>query len=212
VSSKFQIKRPNPPKELQSFGDGFAPDPIFAAWIKSIFITEDGTLCNADHRHLRSANIGVLWTNAPCSRQGQRVVGMAEIPRPPTSANKWHQARFNFQLTEWFGRIPDFLLTFDARYAVKIADLNFCATIEHELYHCGQAKNQYGCLKFRKNGSPVWTINPHEVEEHVGVIRRYGVGAGAGKTVEFVAAARKVPLIGAAQIAGACGTCTLKLA
>jgi hypothetical protein len=212
VSKKFKIKRPYPPKGLQSFGEDFAPDPVLADWIKLNYIKEDGELYDKGHSHLRSANIGVLWTNAACSRQGTSVVGMAEIPRPPTASNKWHKARFTYQLTKWFGRIPDFLLTFDARYAMKCEDLSFCALVDHELNHCGQAKNQYNCPKFRKDGKPVWTIVAHDVEEFVSVVRRFGPGAGAGKTAEFVAAARKVPLIGAAKIAGACGTCKLKLA
>jgi hypothetical protein len=212
VNKQFQLKRPFPPDELEPWGDNFVPSFTMSAWIKSSFLNDKSGLYNPEHSHLRSANIGVLWTNADCSRQGIIVVGMAEIPRPPTSANAWHKARFNFQLKEWFGRIPDFLLTFDARYSMKCDDLGFCSLVEHELYHCAQARNEYNCPKYRKDGTPVFTIRGHDVEEFVGIVQRYGAGAGAGRTMELVAAAAKRPQIGAAKIRAACGTCNLKLA
>ncbi len=204
------IKRPKPPaKLLNNPWPAFLPEPKFEAWSQH-FLDEDGLLSNPDHAHLQAARIGVLWTNVEASRQMMRIVGQAEIPTPPPSGGKWSRAKFEYQITEWFGHHPlDFLITLYAPYAIECDDLSFCSLFEHELYHCGQRVDEFGEPKFRKDGTPVFGIRGHDVEEHVGIVRRYGARAGAGLTVELINAAKSEPEVGAAQIAVACGTCRL---
>ena len=121
---------------------------------------------------------------------------------------KWSKARQEQQITEWFGEMPDFLITLDANYAAQCDDVTFCAVVEHELYHCGQALNEFGAPKFNQTtGLPVYAIKGHDVEEFVGVVRRYGVGAAAGQTRALVEAANSAPEIGKAKVSGACGSC-----
>lgn len=55
---------------------------------------------------------------------------------------------------------------------------------------------------------PKLGIRGHDVEEFVGIVRRYG----AGDTAKFVAAAQRAPEVGHADIARACGTCILRAA
>ena len=204
------LTRPRPPERLlgQDGADTaipFEPAPELDAWARATFIDEDAALLNEEHAHLREAKLGFLWTSVGNARGDHAVVGQAEIPS--IQGGKWARGRFFQQVEEWFGLIPDFLITFDAGFADEADDATFCALVEHELYHCAQARTPWGDLKFRKDGSPAFTMRGHDVEEFVGIVQRYGAGAAAGRTSAFVAAAVAGPTIAAAEIAGCCGTC-----
>jgi hypothetical protein len=115
-----RLKRPAPPAgmlDAQNFeGPTFVSAPELESWLRSTFIEEGAPLQNEDHFHLRYAQIGVLWTSIENSRHGRRVVGQAERGEP-AAMGKWAKARAELQIIGWFGDIPDFILTFDARYA-----------------------------------------------------------------------------------------------
>lgn len=200
--------RPHPPEATfdQATAPAFIPAPDLAAWAKATFILAGAPLLNDDHAHLAEAEIGFLWTSVTATRHMNAIAGQAEMPR--FQGSKWSKARQEQQMESWFGLLPDFVITLDARYAAQCDDVTFCALIEHELYHCGQEIDKYGAPKFsRSTGLPCFAIKGHDVEEFVGVIRRYGVGAGAGQTLAFVEAAQRGPEIGKAKVTGACGTC-----
>ncbi len=186
----------------------FEPAIDLVDWARSSFIDETSDLINEDHAHLRFATIGALWTNVPNGRYGRRVVGQAEMGLPP--AGKWSRARVEMQLQQWFGDVPDFLLTFDAEYASTCSDAEFCALVEHELYHCGQDRDAFGAPKFRRDGSPAFGLRGHDVEEFVGVVRRYG--ADAANVRALVDAANRPPEVSPARIGHVCGTCMLRAA
>lgn len=206
--AKNPIGRPMPPVELfePTGAPSFVPAPDLAEWATATFIAEGAPLQNVDHAHLVDAEIGFLWTSVMATRHMNAIVGQAEMLR--FQGSKWSKARQEQQMTEWFGDLPDFVITIDARYAAQCDDVTFCSLIEHELYHCGQEIDQYGAPKFsRSTGLPVYAIRGHDVEEFVGVVRRYGVGAAAGQTLALVEAAQRGPEIGKAKVTGACGTC-----
>jgi hypothetical protein len=201
-----KLKRPRPPRALlESFeGETFLPAPEVRDWFTWAFLSEGAPLHNPDHDDLLMADIGVVWTDVKCVRQMIQVVGMMELARPSPMDNQWKKARYNHQLKSWFGNVPDFLMTLYAPHLSEVDNATFCAIVEHELYHAR--------LRFiTRQGKPVWAIYGHDVEEHVGIVARYGAGAAAGKTVELVAAAKKKPLVAPAQVSMACGTC-LRLA
>lgn len=196
--------RPMPPAELlDPVPERFIPDEVLREWIVDTFIAGDGPLANADHFHLNDAALGVLWTNAPNGKHMRTIIGQAEI-MPPMAMGKWPRARAMQQIEEWFGEVPDFLITFYAPMAAIADDVNFCALVEHELYHCGQEKDGYGAPKFTMDGRPKFGIRGHDVEEFTGVVARYGPSADVREMVE---AANTKPLIGRATIEGVCGTC-----
>lgn len=115
------------------------------------------------------------------------------------------------QLLDWFGEVPTFLLTFDAEYAATCTDAEFMALVEHELYHAGQERDAFGAPRFNKQtGKPIFGIRGHDVEEFVGVVRRYG--ASAAHVEEMVVAANAGPEIARVDVARACGTCRLRVA
>ena len=115
-------------------------------------------------------------------------------------------------MREWFGRVPTYLITLAADFCTTCSDTDFCALVEHELYHIAQQKDDFGQPMFTRDGEPKLTIVGHDVEEFVGVARRYGVGDPDGALARLAAAARGTPAVSRAQIAGACGTCLLKAA
>ncbi|WP_320412007.1 putative metallopeptidase [Mesorhizobium sp. Root172] len=202
-------KRPLPPHEMiETIELRFAPAVDLVNWARDTFIAGDASLSNEDHHHLNQATIGALWTNVPNGRAGRSIIGQAERGLPP--AGKWLRARIERQILDWFGEVPDFILTFDAHYASQCSDAEFCALVEHELYHCGQERDVFGQPKFRKSGLPAFALRSHDVEEFVGVVRRYGADAAGVR--ELVDAANKGPEIANVQIAQACGTCRLRVA
>ena len=200
------LERPYPPEEFEEPGrDLFAPSPQLMSWVKTVYLTEDGPLYNSDHRHLARARIGFLWTNVACKKQGKSVAGTAEIPGGQGSV--WSKARAAFQLFEWFRQPLHFLITLDATYALECDDVHFAALVDHELYHCAQAVDASGCRRYNKEGEPVFSLRNHDVEEFVGVVRRFGIGAAAAGTAQLVAAAGKDPEIAEIRLSQACGNC-----
>jgi len=127
-------RRPMPPEAIFEVGaPAFTVAPDLLDWIVATFIDPTGELANPQHTHLNCAHIGVLWAGIGNASKGMRVVGQAESPFPRGDA--WGKARQLFQLQTWFGDVPDFVLTFDAHYALECDDWAWCALVEHELLH-----------------------------------------------------------------------------
>ncbi|HEX8289801.1 MAG TPA: putative metallopeptidase [Pyrinomonadaceae bacterium] len=201
--------RPRPPELLieEYVGiDYFVPSPELDLWVRKTFLNPMSELYNPEHEHLSKAHIGYLWTNVPNKKAGMIVAATAEIPF--FRGNAWQKHRQIMQMQEWFGDIPDFVITFDAALANSATDLQFCARTEHELYHCVQAVDRYGSPMFHgETDQPKFALKGHDVEEHVGVMRRYGPAGCAGETLAFIEASKNEPEIGIAEILGVCGTC-----
>jgi hypothetical protein len=196
-------------------GPMFERDAALEDWIKAVFLAEDGPLFDPGHAHLNEATLGCLWTNVSLIVKGQRKVGMAEKPRPPQGANGWIKGRWEQQMHGFFGGIPDFILTFDALYVAEASDRVWCALVDHELRHCVQEADEFGEPKFnRETGKPTLGIKGHDVEEFVATVRRFGVEAGAGETIDLVIAAARPCEVSDTAIARACGggCCALKVA
>lgn len=192
---------------LASPGLGTVPAIGLGAFIQKALLDHESPLWNVDHDHLGSAEIGYLWTNVEATRKGQAIFGQAEMPGASTGS-KWAKARAAQQLAEWFpGQELDFLITLYAPYIqiYRSEPIRQMALLEHELYHCGQLYDEFEIPKFGKDGRPVFTMRGHDVEEFVGVSRRYGVGA--GKTLELAETIRLGPEFGSITIDRVCGTC-----
>ncbi len=201
--------RPQPPETvMEPYTERFEPSPEMRDWIIATFIDESGELYNPDHAHLKDASFGVLWTNCDNSRNMRTIIGQAEL-MPPMAMGKWQRARTIQQIEEWFEQIPDFLLTFHAIAAESMNDTDFCALVEHELYHCAQKLDQYGMPKFGQDGRPSYCIKGHDVEEFIGVVARYGPTPAVAEMIEV---ASNRPSVMLSDIRSACGTCALKVA
>lgn len=198
-----------PPRALvdELLGIRFAPAADLLAWVRSTFIEEGGALHNPDHAHLIDASIGMLWASSGFVRQGKRVLGMAEDLRLGVQGHAWRRARADQQLGEWFGWAPDFLITVDAFHWAECTDAEACALIEHELYHVAHKTDEFGQPAYSKDGQPKLGIAGHDVEEFVGVVRRYGVGDPDSSLARMIIAAAHGPQVEPIKIAHACGTC-----
>lgn len=201
--------RPFPPELLieEYVGiDYFVPSPELDLWARRTFLNELSPLFNEEHIHLTKATIGWLWTNVPNIKGGNIIAATAEMPFFRGSA--WQKGRQLMQMDEWFGGTPNFLITVHAPLAQKASDLQFCARIDHELYHCAQKKDENGAPLFNTlTELPIWTIKGHDVEEYTGIMRRYGPRGCAGDTVAFIEASKYEPEIAEVDILGACGNC-----
>jgi hypothetical protein len=197
--------RPYPPLDmLDDPTPRFVPSPELAAWARQQFISEVSPLHNPEHVHLQMADIGFVWTNVENVKKRRHILGQCQLITE--SGEKWAAGRFHQQLREWFEDVPDFLITIEAQAAAVSDDPSFMALVEHELYHAAQDQDEFGQPKFNPiTGHPTWAIRGHDVEEFIGVVRRYG--ADAARVRELVAAANKGPEIAEAKIASACGTC-----
>ncbi|PHX52348.1 hypothetical protein AO354_39100, partial [Pseudomonas syringae pv. syringae] len=169
------MKRPITPPSLLVTADlvtRLIPAPEVRDWLQAEILADDGSIHNPDHTHLLDADIRVMWASTSFEKQGRRVLGQAE--QVTFRAGGWQKARMEQQMRDWFGDIPDFIITLAADYCATCSDADFCALVEHELYHLAQATDQYGQSVFTKEGAPKLKLRGHDVEEFVGVVRRYG--------------------------------------
>lgn len=205
------MARPVPPMEfLDSPWTEFRPAPEVADWIRREVLQDTGSIHNPEHKHVGFADFEVLWASAGFGKQMRTVIGQAE--QVMFRAGGWQKARMEAQMRAWFGRVPAWLLTFDGSYAAQCSDAEWCALVEHELYHVGHAKDEFGAPAFTKDGLPKIAMRGHDVEEFVGVVKRYGVGDPDGAIAQLAAAARGTPEVAPIRIAQACGTCLLRAA
>lgn len=202
------MRQPVPPGDLlDSPSLALLPAPEVWEWIESEILAATGSIHNPEHAHLIDAHIGVLWASTGFAKQGRVVLGQAE--QLMFRAGGWQKARQEQQMIDWFGEVPCFVITLAADYCAQCTDAEFCALVEHELYHIAQATDQYGAPKFTQDGLPKLYLRGHDVEEFVGVVRRYGA---SDDVQQLIDAASRPPEVAKINISRACGTCLLKSA
>jgi hypothetical protein len=207
-----QLKRPMPPQSfvesVNHLRDSFIPAEGVYDFAQEVLVKDDAVLRNEDHAHLLHANIAFLWAGGGFEKQQRYVIGQTE--QLTFRCGPWQKRRQEQQFLQWFGYVPDFVITLDAMYCATCSNLEFMALLEHEMYHVGQEKNEFGAPKFhRDSGLPKLCIRGHDVEEFVGVVRRYGPSF---EVDQMVQAAQKKPELSTASIAHACGTCLRRVA
>lgn len=204
-----------PPSELgkfESYPLNIMPAHEMPLWVKQTFLDADSKLFNEDHFHLydfMGDQIVFMWAAGGFNKQMRTVIGQTE--QLMFRSGGFQRMRQEQQIYEWFGySLPDFIITLDGNFCSQCSDVEFCALVEHELYHIGQVK-EFGEPKFNtKTGMPVLGMRGHDVEEFIGVVERYGVGDADGTVARLVKAANSKPTVGKLDVAHACGTC-LKL-
>lgn len=203
--------RPLPPADLVGedapLWTTLVPAPEVREWVDLQILQDSGSIHNPDHCHLIDADLEFLWASQAFAKQGRTVLGQCE--EVAFRAGGWQKARQEQQFYEWFGRIPKFVITLAADYCSQCSDLEFCALVEHELFHIGHALDEFGVPKFTKEGLPKLALRGHDVEEFIGVVQRYGASPQVAKMVE---AAKQPPDVANTNIARACGTCLLRAA
>lgn len=176
-------------------------------WVSSQVLDRDGELYNQDHSHLLDVDIKFMWASSSFEKKGRVVLGQCE--EVAFRVGGWQKARLEQQMVEWFGHVPQFIITLSADYCSICTDLEFCALVEHELYHIAQKLDEFGAPKFTQDGLPKLGVRSHDVEEFFGVVRRYGA---TEEVKELISIAKEAPEVGSLSIARSCGTCIMKLA
>lgn len=212
--------RPYPPASLfdEDVEGAFARARDVEGWLREHFIEPDGVFFNELHEPLQDAYIGALWSAKDVRIRGLVPSATATMPQRAVGHMSGHaKEMWLWQMRRWFGaeedddepgRLPDFLITFSAKWAVICEDVEWCATSMHELLHCGQDTydgKRDGPPRFKRSGHRVWTMWPHGVETFPEVAAAFGpVERGVR---ELADALSRPPLFGAAEIDVACGTC-----
>lgn len=186
------------------------PASEIGEWVNQNILSEDGRIHNSDHAHLLDADVAFMWASGSFAKSGRIVLGQCE--QVMMRAGGWQKSRMEQQMHEWFGRIPKFIITLAADYCEQCNDLEFCALIEHELFHIAQKVDEYGAPKFTKEGFPVLTLRDHDVNEFIGVVERYGAGAPDSNINKMIKAAQAGPTVSAVNIARSCGTRLMRIA
>lgn len=197
-----------PPADLLDYpGLRLCPAPELWEWLTAEILADTGSIHNEDHAHLIDGDIRIMWASSGFAKQGRVVLGQAE--QVAFRAGGWQKARMEQQMLDWFGDVPSFIITLAADFCATCTDLEFCALVEHELYHIAQATDNEGSPKFTQEGMPKLEMRGHDVEEFIGVVRRYGAST---EVQALVDAANQPAEVAKLHIARACGTCLLKSA
>lgn len=122
VGARRRFYRPTPPQSLQP--RAFEASPTAATWIRETFILPEAPLFNPDHAHLAFAKLGVVWTGVLNNRHQRTIIATCETTKQNTSG-AWKKARAEQQLEDWFGELPDFLITLYAPALTTFDDRSF---------------------------------------------------------------------------------------
>ncbi|KUQ34196.1 hypothetical protein AWI14_17985, partial [Klebsiella aerogenes] len=136
--SNVESRRPYPPINFIGADNWLPYTRLIPAnevheWVNRQILIDTGSIYNPDHGHLLDADLCFIWASDSFAKKGRYVLGQAE--QVMLRAGGWQKARMEQQMHEWFGRIPKFIITLAADYCSQCSDLEFCALVEHELYH-----------------------------------------------------------------------------
>lgn len=145
-------------------GDGEQePAAIAAALVK----TDEAFL------DLRLSDAALLFLMRTESKYTQDKVELGSAHIPAGFQGKLGQLA-RWLLAKMCGGPPDFILIFDAQWWAQATLEQRTALVDHELRHCGVAKDKYGTTKFTDDGRPIFAIIPHDLEEFNGTVEKFG--------------------------------------
>lgn len=208
--------RPFPPQELMDKADEeeairLEPAPDLMNWVFTNFLTIGGPLYNPEHDHIaellhdNEEFLAFAWASSACVAKKRMVLGQCE--KVMFNQGGWKKARQEQQMRDWFGYVPVYLITIDASYCDQATDRDFCALIEHELYHIGVERDEDGeALYSEMTGLPKHYLAGHDVEEFIGVTKRWGADESVKRLVEV---AKQAPFVSDVNISKCCGTCLI---
>ncbi|OXS91445.1 putative metallopeptidase [Acinetobacter baumannii] len=208
--------RPFPPTDFIDQADEeeairLTPAPDLKKWVVANYLTIGGPLHNPDHDHIaelihdNEEFLAFAWASSACMAKKRMVLGQCE--KVMFNQGGWKKARQEQQMRDWFGYVPVYLITIDASYCDQATDRDFCALIEHELYHIGVERDEDGDpLISEMTGLPKHYLAGHDVEEFVGVVKRYGPSKNVKRLIEV---AKNPPFVSNLDISKCCGNCVI---
>ncbi|KQF88280.1 hypothetical protein APC22_10580, partial [Acinetobacter pittii] len=159
----------------------------------------------AELLHDNEEFLAFAWASQACTVKKQMVLGQCE--KVMFNVGGWRKARQEQQMRDWFGFVPVYLITIDASFCEQTSDREFCALIEHELYHIGVERDADGEIIYSDmTGLPKHFLAGHDVEEFIGVVKRWGASESVKRLVEV---AKNPPFVSDVNISKCCGTCLI---
>jgi len=208
--------RPFPPQDLIDKAEEdeairLKPAPELKEWVIANFLTLGGLLHNPDHDHIaellhdNEEFLAFAWASSAFKSKQAMVLGQCE--KVMFNVGGWRKARQEQQMRDWFGFVPTYLITIDASFSDKANDSEFCALLEHELYHIGVERDEDGEMIFSSStGLPKHYLAGHDVEEFIGVTKRWGASKSVKRLVEV---AKNPPFVSNLDISKCCGNCVI---
>lgn len=208
--------RPFPPTELIDQAEEedairLAPAQELLAWVKANYLTIGGQLHNPDHDHIaellhdNEEFLAFAWASSAAMAKKRMVLGQCE--KVMFNQGGWKKARQEQQMRDWFGFVPQYLITIDAAFCEQTSDREFCRLIEHELYHIGVERDEDGEIIYSDvTGLPKHYLAGHDVEVFFGEIRQHGIDSSVQRLLEI---AKNAPFVSETNIAACCGNCVM---
>lgn len=208
--------RPFPPTELidqaeQEEAIRLAPAPELKEWVVKNWLTIGGELHNPDHDHIaellhdNEEFLAFAWASSAAVAKKRMVLGQCE--KVMFNQGGWKKARQEQQMRDWYGFVPQYLITIDATYCEQANDRDFCRLIEHELYHIGVERDEDGEVIYSDHtGLPKHYLAGHDVEVFFGEIRQHGVDSSVQRLLDI---AKNAPFASETNIAACCGNCVV---
>ena len=208
--------RPFPPTDFIDQADEeeairIVPASDLKNWVVANFLTLGGPLHNPDHDHIaemlhdNEEFLAFAWVSTAYTRAKRMVLGQCE--KVMFQQGGWKKARQEQQMRDWFGFVPIYLITIDASFCEKANDNEFCALFEHELYHIGVERDSDGEIIYSDHtGLPKHYLAGHDVEEFIGVVKRWGANDSVKRLVEI---AKNPPFVSDLDISKCCGNCVI---
>lgn len=131
-----------------------------------------------EHAHLQEANIGYVFRDDELRRHGKVIGAEAILVERILQSDKRYSriVKWAFLRVLQASELPDFLILVDRNIWAGMEPEAKLALIDHELSHCWYQTEEDGeTQKFRKDGSPLWAIRGHDLEEFCGVVARNGL-------------------------------------
>lgn len=170
-----------PPEAMRQQGLGFARAEELEDFVRREFLSREGIFFDAEHGHLTSARVGILWAASRHVDKGSEKAGTAQVVKPyHAEPSKWGEALQVALLRQFYTEYewPHFRITLSAPVCHLYDDKEFFALADHELSHCAVAMDAFGAPRFSKDtGLPVWTGRPHDHEGFTGTTERWGAAA-----------------------------------
>jgi len=188
-----------------------APAPELKEWVITNWLTLGGELHNPDHDHIaellhdNEEFLAFAWASSAAVAKKRMVLGQCE--KVMFNQGGWKKARQEQQMRDWFGFVPQYLITIDATYCEQASDRDFCRLIEHELYHIGVERDEDGEIIYSDmTGLPKHYLAGHDVEVFFGETKRWGADDSVKRLVEI---AKNAPFVSEKSMAACCGNCVI---
>ena len=125
-----------------------------------------------EFEHLKDgeAIIVFLMDTEEEQQHGKRILGRCHLPQVQGKL----RGVFAWAIESLFGFDPDFIITLDLGYWEDASDEMREILVFHELSHCAHKIDRDGEPMFNEDGRPIFSVAPHDVEEFVSTVARYG--------------------------------------